>query len=76
MSTKSSEISSGLVDKEIDVKATPKSCSCGHCIHGKRTNPGKLKLKLAERAFRHRARQDLAQGKEDIAAAPKTDRIS
>ena len=65
-----------LVDKEIDVKATPKSCSCWHCIHGKRTNPGKLKLKLAERAFRHRAKQDLAQGKEDIAAAPKTDRIS
>ena len=58
------------------MKATPKSCSCGHCSHGKRTNPGKRKLKFAERAFRHHAKQDLAAGKEDIAPAPKTDRIS
>jgi len=58
------------------MKATPKSCSCLQCKYGKRTAPGKLKLKLAKRAFRHRTKQALTQGDDNIPAAPKTDRIS
>lgn len=57
-------------------KATPKSCSCRHCTHSKTTKPGKERMKRAERAFRHQAKQALNQGREDVAPAPKTDRIS
>lgn len=58
------------------MKATPKSCSCEQCTYGKRTEPGKRKLKVAERAFRHASKIALKQGKEDIATAPSADRIS
>ena len=58
------------------MKATPKSCSCVQCLYGKRTKPGKVMLKKAERAFRHASKQALSMGKEDTVPAPKTDRIS
>ncbi len=57
-------------------KATPKSCSCDQCKPGKRTAPGKQKLRHAERAFRHGAKQELGQGREEVLPSPKSGRIS
>lgn len=36
-------------------KTSPKSCSCTQCRRGKGSEPGKHRMKLDERAFRHAA---------------------
>lgn len=51
-------------------KQTPKSCSCEQCKRGKASVSGKKKMKLDERAYRHRANQAVRSGKEDVLAAP------
>ena len=58
-----------------NVKATPKSCSCEQCTYSKRTKPGGIKMKLEERAFRHKSNQALKNGSEDILPSGSRSRI-
>jgi len=51
-------------------KQTPKSCSCGHCMIGKRTNQGKFEMKLDERRFRHNQKIALRLGRGGYSPAP------
>lgn len=54
------------------MKMTPKSCSCTACRHGKGSTVGKLRMRLAERAFRHASNRAIRQGTEtDPLPAPK-----
>lgn len=56
-------------------KETPKSCSCSTCKHSKASNHGKAEMKANERAFRHKMKQLINTGSEDILPAGRSDRI-
>lgn len=58
------------------MKSTPKSCSCVHCLHAKRTRGGHTIMRREERAFRHTQKQALRAGRfEDIMPAVHGSRI-
>lgn len=57
----------------MPTKQTPKSCSCSACRRGKSSKSQKAYMKKEERAFRHKNKISLKQGKEDIPIALRGD---
>ena len=54
----------------MSTKQTPKSCSCGQCKRGKRSEGGHYFMKYDERAFRHAQKVALNRNDGNYSAAP------